>query len=137
VWLSITGHGRDHPELVAFGHDAAAAGGLVGWVDGQPVFCADAVADPLTGVAGALAVAQSIAAGGGELIDLPMSGVAGCFAASEIPGHGEHEVRADGTVFCAALRVAQPILPPRAPERTWARAAGPGADNESVLSWLC
>ena len=34
VWLSITGYGRDDPavsELVAFGDDAAVAGGLVGW----------------------------------------------------------------------------------------------------------
>jgi hypothetical protein len=144
----------------------AAAGGLVGWIDAPgalaathahglthahgpthrpgtsgdaealPVFCADAVADPLTGVAGALAVARSIEAGGGELIDLPMSGVAACFAAGGIPGHGEHEVRSDGTVFCPALGISQPILPPRVPEVTWGRAAGPGADNESVLSWL-
>ena len=34
VWLSITGYGRGDPaasELVAFGDDAAVAGGLVGW----------------------------------------------------------------------------------------------------------
>jgi crotonobetainyl-CoA:carnitine CoA-transferase CaiB-like acyl-CoA transferase len=154
VWLSITGYGRDNGQLVAFGHDAAVAGGLVGWAgpagrggprgasgtadkaECEPVFCADAVADPLTGVAGALAVARSIEAGGGELIDLPMSGVAACFAAAGIPDHGEHEVRDDGTVFCQALGIAQPILPPRVPERTWGRAADPGADNESVLSWL-
>jgi hypothetical protein len=151
VWLSITGHGRDRPELVAFGHDAAAAGGLVGWVDAAgapdaaggaragaaslPVFCADAVADPLTGIAGALAVAQSVAAGGGELIDLPMSAVAACFATAAVPEHGSHAVH-DGTVCCELLSRSQPILPPRAPERTWGRAADPGADNESVLSWL-
>jgi len=166
VWLSITGHGRDRPGLVAFGHDAAAAGGLVGWIgapgapgaphspgpmdtpgrmatpgtrgdaEALPVFCADAVADPLTGIVGALAVARSIEAGGGELIDLPMSGVAACFAAGEIPDHGGHEVRSDGTVFCQALGISHPILPPRVPEVTWGRAAEPGADNESVLSWL-
>jgi crotonobetainyl-CoA:carnitine CoA-transferase CaiB-like acyl-CoA transferase len=157
VWLSITGYGRGKGHLVAFGHDAAVAGGLVGWADPagaggprgprgangtavkaerEPVFCADAVADPLTGVAGALAVARSIEAGGGELIDLPMSGVAACFAAAEIADHGEHEVRADGTVFCATLGVTQPILPPRSPERTWGRAAAPDAGNGAVLAWL-
>jgi crotonobetainyl-CoA:carnitine CoA-transferase CaiB-like acyl-CoA transferase len=154
VWLSITGYGRDNGQLVAFGHDAAVAGGLVGWADPasgggprgangtagkaerEPVFCADAVADPLTGVAGALAVARSIEAGGGELIDLPMSGVAACFAAAEIVNHGAHEVRDDGTVFCKLLGLSQAILPPRAPERTWGRAADPGADNDPVLSWL-
>ena len=34
VWLSITGYGRATPERVAFGDDAAVAGGLVGW-DGR------------------------------------------------------------------------------------------------------
>jgi crotonobetainyl-CoA:carnitine CoA-transferase CaiB-like acyl-CoA transferase len=141
VWLSITGYGRENGQLVAFGHDAAVAGGLVGWVDGagggsEPVFCADAVADPLTGIAGALAVARSVEAGGGELIDLPMSRVAACFAAAQIADHGDHEVRGDGMVFCTALGMAQPILAPRVPAVTWGRAAEPGTDNEPVLSWL-
>jgi hypothetical protein len=65
-----------------------------------------------------------------------MSGVAACFAAATIPDHGAHEVRDDETVYCEALEVVQPILAPRAPERTWGRAADPGADNESVLAWL-
>ena len=69
---SITGYGRGEPGRVAFGDDAAVAGGLVGWDAGDPVFCADAIADPLTGVYGALAVAHSVAAGGGQLIDLSM-----------------------------------------------------------------
>ena len=34
VWLSITGHGRDEPDRVAFGDDAAIAGGLTGWTGG-------------------------------------------------------------------------------------------------------
>src|SRR5215469_16991054 len=38
VWLSITGHGRDRPDRVSFGDDAAVAGGLVGRADGEPVF---------------------------------------------------------------------------------------------------
>ena len=92
VWLSITGYGRALPGLVAFGDDAAVAGGLVGWVSGagtgdgtegaspEPVFCADAIADPLAGACGALAVALSRSAGGGELIDLPMRDVAAAFA---------------------------------------------------------
>ena len=31
VWLSITGYGRAEADRVAFGDDAAVAGGLVGW----------------------------------------------------------------------------------------------------------
>jgi hypothetical protein len=140
VWLSITGYGRA-AEGVAFGDDAAVAGGLVGWAEGgEPVFCADAIADPLTGVTGALAVARSLASGGGELIDLPMRTVAACFASATAPDHGPHEVAPDGrSVTCAALERSQAVLPPRAPvvAGTSARtAASPGADTEAVIAWL-
>jgi hypothetical protein len=136
VWLSITGHGRDRPDRVSFGDDAAVAGGLVGWAGGEPVFCADAIADPLTGVCGALAVASSLAAGGGKHIDLPMSAVAATFAAAASrPAHGEHELRADGSVYCPALGRAQPVLPPSAPAPA-PRAASLGADTKAVLAWL-
>jgi crotonobetainyl-CoA:carnitine CoA-transferase CaiB-like acyl-CoA transferase len=101
VWLSITGYGRAAPQRVAFGDDSAVAGGLVGWTAGgaapEPVFCADAIADPLVGVCGALAVARSVADGGGGLIDLSMREVAAAFAAAAGPAHGPHEVRPDGT----------------------------------------
>ena len=66
VWLSTTGYGRSQPDLVAFGDDAAVAGGFVGWDGCEPVFCADAIADPLTGACGALAIAELVAAGGGQ-----------------------------------------------------------------------
>ena len=139
VWLSITGYGRGTPERVAFGDDAAVAGGLVGWADGgaEPVFCADAVADPLTGVCGALAIATSIAAGGGELIDLAMRSVAAGFAAAPGCDHGPHEIRPDGAVICPLLGRAQPVLPPRRP-RPDGRAPAPelGADTAAVLDWL-
>ena len=135
VWLSITGHGRGNPDRVAFGDDAAVAGGLVGAADGEPVFCADAIADPLTGVCGALAVARSLARGGGELIDLPMSAVAATFAAADLPAHGTHEVSPDGTVSCHALARSQPVLPPRAPVVS-GTAAAPGANTEAIMAWL-
>ena len=140
VWLSITGYGRAEPALVAFGDDAAAGGGLVGWTDGEPVFCADAVADPLTGVCGALAVARSVAAGGGQLIDLSMQKVAAAFAApSGIPAcPGPHQVTgtaADALVTCGALGLRQPVLPPRRLMPT-GRAADLGADTTAVLSGL-
>jgi hypothetical protein len=135
VWLSITGYGRAEADLVAFGDDAAVAGGLVGWSGGEPVFCADAIADPLTGVCGALAVARSVAAGGGELIDLSMRAVAAAFAAAPEAGHGPHEVRADGTVSCARLGLEQAVLPPARPVLD-GLAVELGADTEAVLGWL-
>jgi hypothetical protein len=155
VWLSITGYGRSMPERVAFGDDAAVAGGLVGWIDGEraggesagPVFCADAVADPLAGACGALAVTLSRSAGGGELIDLPMRDVAAAFAAAPdhgapdhgAPDHGPHDIRPDGLVTCPRSHREQAVLAPRRP----APPAGPaghaaelGADTSAVLAWL-
>jgi hypothetical protein len=122
VWLSITGYGRAAPELVAFGDDAAVAGGLVGWHAGEPVFCADAIADPLTGVCGALAVVAALLDGGGSLIDLSMRATATAFAAvlsGRAERHGPHAVYRNGSdwwVRCPWLRRDQPVLPPPVPE---------------------
>lgn len=83
VWLSITGYGRRGPgaNWIAFGDDAAVAGGLTARSDaGAPVFRADAVADPVAGLFGALAVLRSLAAGGGHLIDLALAGAAAAVA---------------------------------------------------------
>jgi CoA transferase family III len=78
VWLSITGHGRAAPQRdwVGFGDDAAVAGGLVAWSGGRPCFVADAVADPLTGLAAAAATDAALADGGHWLIDCNLAGVA-------------------------------------------------------------
>jgi CoA-transferase family III len=75
VWLSITAYGREAPmgDWVGFGDDAAVAGGLVAWDDAGPCFCADAVADPATGLLGALAVVQHLAAGGRWLLDVALA----------------------------------------------------------------
>jgi crotonobetainyl-CoA:carnitine CoA-transferase CaiB-like acyl-CoA transferase len=79
TWISITGYGRDDPQQrVAFGDDAAVAGGLVAYdSEGSPVFCGDAIADPLTGLHAGLAGLAADAIGGGWLIDISMAGVCG------------------------------------------------------------
>jgi hypothetical protein len=81
AWISITGHGRSGPDgdRVAFGDDAAVAGGLVAWDDG-PVFLADAVADPLTGLVAAAAALEAVQRGGTWLVDVAMSEVAAAMA---------------------------------------------------------
>jgi crotonobetainyl-CoA:carnitine CoA-transferase CaiB-like acyl-CoA transferase len=78
VWLSITGHGREEPQRnwVGFGDDAAVAGGLVGSREGTPCFMGDAIADPLTGIAGAAAVLAALKDGGRWMIDCNLAGVA-------------------------------------------------------------
>ncbi len=112
IWLRINGYDAPRP---AFGDDAAVAGGLVGTAADGPVFCGDAIADPLTGLDAALAVAESLGRGGGELIHVSMGAVAATYAA--LP-----------TLASAAEH---PAPPPQAP-----RASGPapelGADNDAV-----
>jgi crotonobetainyl-CoA:carnitine CoA-transferase CaiB-like acyl-CoA transferase len=85
VWLRITGHGAvgEQANWVAFGDDAAVSGGLVDGTESEPVFCGDAIADPLTGLHGALEIAESLHRGGGELIELSMAAVAATYAADD------------------------------------------------------
>jgi hypothetical protein len=121
VWVSITGYGRDDPEpgRAAFGDDAAVAGGLVAWDHaGEPVFCADAIADPLTGLGAAGTVMEALADGGGRLLDVAMARVAADVSAragctSEVPD--------------------APVLPPHAPPVQPA-ASALGADTDTVLA---
>lgn len=85
VWLRITGHGADgeRAHWVGFGDDAAVSGGLVGSdpAGDGPVFCGDAIADPLTGMHAALAVGESLHRGGGEVIEIALASVAAEYAA--------------------------------------------------------
>jgi crotonobetainyl-CoA:carnitine CoA-transferase CaiB-like acyl-CoA transferase len=78
VWLSITGYGRAGKgrDRVAFGDDAAVAGGLAAWDDAGPCFVADAVADPCAGMVGAAAALRALSAGGRWLLDVSMRDVA-------------------------------------------------------------
>ena len=87
VWIAITGYGRggDAANRVAFGDDAAVAGGLVAWLGETPVFCADAIADPLTGLTAAGACLEAMAAGGRWLLDVSMAGVCAGLAGPTLP----------------------------------------------------
>ena len=89
AWVAITGYGLNPPERewVAFGDDAAAAGGLVVWDDEGPCFCADAVADPLTGLLAATAASIVLATGGRRLVDVALARAAAVAAvAGPVPG---------------------------------------------------
>ena len=112
IWLCISGYDDPRP---AFGDDAAVAGGLVGAAADGPVFCGDAIADPLTGLEAALAVVESLGRGGGELIQVSMAAVAATYAA--LP---------------TAPSVSDfPAPPPQAPPAS-GRAGELGADNDAV-----
>ena len=120
VWVSITGHGRsgEAANRVAFGDDAAAGGGLVVWSGDQPVFCADAVADPLTGLSAAGACLEALESGGRWLLDVSMAAVSVGLAGPTLPVP-------EGLV----------VEPPRA-RTVAARAPALGADTARVLAEL-
>lgn len=86
TWLRITGYGAEPPlaDRVAFGDDAAAAAGLVAQGSYGPVFCGDAIADPLTGMEAALLVVLSLSRGGGDVTDVSLADVAGYYAAAPL-----------------------------------------------------
>ena len=76
VWVAITGYGwtGDAGVRVAFGDDGAVAGGLVRWTaGGAPRFLGDALADPVTGLVGALGALRGLEAGGGVLVDVSLA----------------------------------------------------------------
>ena len=91
VWISVTGYGRTPYDgrRVAFGDDAAAAGGLVVWAEApggaSPMFCADAVADPLAGLTAANACLDALDEGGRWLLDVSMSGVCAALSGPTLP----------------------------------------------------
>jgi crotonobetainyl-CoA:carnitine CoA-transferase CaiB-like acyl-CoA transferase len=142
TWLSLTGYGRREPgaRWVAFGDDAAVAAGLAaatGAPAEAPLFCGDAIADPLAGLHAALAAWASWRAGGGFLVDLALRDVAAFALAFEAPRE-EARVRecADAAGFEVELAGRrEPVAPPRA--RATREPARPlGADTESVLREL-
>jgi crotonobetainyl-CoA:carnitine CoA-transferase CaiB-like acyl-CoA transferase len=118
VWVSITGYGLAGAagHRVAFGDDAAAAGGLVAWSGEGPLFCGDAVADPLSGVTAADACLAALESGGRWLLDVSMAAVSAGLTGPTVP---------------APQGIA--VAPPRA-RPVEASAPELGADTALVLS---
>jgi crotonobetainyl-CoA:carnitine CoA-transferase CaiB-like acyl-CoA transferase len=138
VWVSITGYGRREPGAawVAYGDDAAVAAGLAratGEPEGVPLFCGDAIADPLAGLHAAVFALAAYRQGRAALLDVSLCDAAAhaaCFAghAREARVHavaGGFEVEAEGR--------REAVRPPRA-RRAAGRARPLGADTEAVLA---
>jgi crotonobetainyl-CoA:carnitine CoA-transferase CaiB-like acyl-CoA transferase len=138
TWVSITGHGREEPgaHWIAYGDDAAVAGGLSQVLmdaTGRAMFCADAVADPLTGLHAALAAWVGFSLGGGRLYSLALAAVVAhgvrCAALADAQAARERAQRWNDRVTAAD------VVAPRA-----RRIAGPapllGADTARVLAEL-
>lgn len=157
TWVSITGYGRSEPEAgwVAFGDDAGAAAGLSTATalynqsvhDGSlpPVFCGDAIADPLTGMHAAVAALASWQSDESRLLDISLCSVVrhvlcsagsdwdvastGAFETAQVEhlDRGRWQVRIGDEV--------RSVEPPRA-RSVVSPAATLGADTNSVLASL-
>jgi crotonobetainyl-CoA:carnitine CoA-transferase CaiB-like acyl-CoA transferase len=141
LWLSLTGYGRAGPgqQWVAFGDDAAAgAGAIATGTDGAPRFCADAYADPVAGLHGAVVALAGWIGGGAHLIDLPLARVCAHLLVGAESGREQPPGRVvqDGETWRAeAAGRAVAVAPPQA--RHTVRAGPPlGAHTQAVLSEL-
>lgn len=112
VWVSITGHGDNR---AGFGDDAAVSGGL--WLQdpsgGLPWFVADAVADPVAGLAACRAAAEAMAAGRAGLVEVAMSRAVSWVRAGDDLSAPDAEVfRRGGRWVVRAADDEQPVLAP-------------------------
>jgi hypothetical protein len=138
TWVAISGYGRAAPggDWVAFGDDGAVAGGLSQVMlecTGRPMFCGDAVADPLSGMHAALAAWAGYRQGGGRLRALALRDV----VAYGVRFAGLRDPEATRT-RCAAWTQRVPaggIAVPR-PRPITATARASGADTQAVLAEL-
>lgn len=138
TWVAISGYGREEPSAnwVAFGDDAGVAGGLSQVLlecTRQVMFCADAIADPLTGLHAALAAWSSHTQGGGRLLSVSMCDVVahGIAFATPLESEGYGARALEWRQQLHGRRVAAPSARVGAGE---ARAFG--ADTGEILSAL-
>ena len=128
VWVSITAYGRvAAPHRVGFGDDVGIAAGLHAGTPDAPMFCADAVADPIAGLWAARAALGALSTGGGILLDVPMAAVSRLARGDDRAPERAAE-RRDGRWLLDDVAVA----PPRARTRR-GPAANHGADTAHVM----
>ncbi|WP_162846139.1 CoA transferase [Seongchinamella sediminis] len=135
TWISITGYGRGEPEAnwVAFGDDAAVAAGVAIATADPPVFCGDALADPLTGIHAAVAAQAFWQSGAGGLLDLSLRGVT-AYSLNYHPGVPRGKVLASSGGWRLLLQGESfPLIPPQR-RRPASSAAPPGSDTQRVLT---
>jgi hypothetical protein len=125
LWLMISGYGSAGASghRVAFGDDAAAAGGLVGWDRSTPCFCGDAVADPLCGLAASSSALGALGTDGAWIIDASMADIAAGVTAPE--------TGPDGLALPPPARSPHPDPPPPTPS-----VPPLGSDTAAVLRQL-
>jgi crotonobetainyl-CoA:carnitine CoA-transferase CaiB-like acyl-CoA transferase len=126
IWLSITAYGRTGPQsnAIGFGDDVAVAAGA--WLaaeypDERPHFVGDALADPITGLAAAVAVLEAVDVGGGQWVDIALCDTVremtqSGFNEQAAPGEGDARVERDrdGQWIVVTDEQSVPVAPPRA-----------------------
>ncbi|WP_106401540.1 CoA transferase [Actinocorallia populi] len=135
TWVSITSHGRG-ADRVGFGDDVAACAGLIAWDGEGPVFCGDALADPLTGLTAAVLAATAPPGGRGVLWEVAMADVVATTLPEDPPGPCQAARPGPGGW---SVDTAQGPVPVAVPERRTGSvppAPESGADTEDVLQGL-
>ncbi|MEO5587290.1 MAG: CoA transferase [Novosphingobium sp.] len=135
VWLSVTGHGAtgEAADWTGIGNDCGVAGGLtraLAETSGKPGFVGDAIADPLTGITGAIEAWRAYRAGDSCRIGLAMSAITARALAEEC-AHDPDAITAELRAWGAAIGRPFPAVPRRemlAPVRDF------GADTAAWLS---
>ncbi len=121
AWISITAFGERQPNRIGFGDDAAIAAGLCAFDHDGPMFAADAIADPLTGLTAASIVLDALVTGKRVHADLALADVARAATRADPIAAGPGKTSSSET----------PALPRSRP--VTARAPLPGAHNDRWL----
>ncbi len=103
-WLSINAYGRTGAAAlrIGFGDDTAAAGGL--WLAGDPPnFVADAVADPIAGLAAAALGARLLASEQATVSEVPLARAAAWASAGATPESEATRLHNDGNRWLVDL----------------------------------
>jgi hypothetical protein len=117
VWLSVTGHGAtgEAANWAGIGHDCGVAGGLsqaMVRACGEVGYVGDAIADPLTGIAGAIEAWRAYRSGKACRIGLAMSAIT-ARALREEREHDSAALEAELCAWGAAVGSAFPKVPRR------------------------
>lgn len=136
IWLGLSAYGRPEPEgsWAGFGDDTAVAAGLAVATGSRemPIFCGDAIADPLSGLHAALAVFDAWRCGGGVLLDVSLRGCVAYELGMPMPARRARVVASANGWETVLGTLRTPVASPRARPAA-SRAGSLGADTASVL----
>lgn len=135
VWLSVTGHGAqgETANWTGIGHECGVAGGLsraLAEVTGEIGYVGDAIADPLTGIFGALEGWRAYASGKSCRIGLSLSSIV-ALALREERTHDLPQLTAELAAWAKAIGQPFPAVERRP---VIGEVRHPGADTEEWLA---